>query len=259
MKPTAVFDHYSRYYDLLYKDKDYAAEAEFVSGLVRGHFPTAQRLLELGCGSGLHAKLLAERAYEVHGIDRSEAMVRLAEARKAELPREVASRLSFQPGDVRTVRLGRRFDAAISLFHVVSYQTSNADLAAMFRAAREHLDTGGIFVFDCWYGPAVLNDRPVVRIKRMEDEQVRVTRIAEPTLHANECVVDVAYQILVEERSSGRLERFDELHRMRYLFLPEIELLAGAAGFDLATRCEWLTGAPLGEGTWSACFVARAR
>jgi SAM-dependent methyltransferase len=259
MSDKPVFDRYSRYYDLLYRDKAYAAEAAFVDELIRKHAPAARSMLELGCGSGVHAKLLAERGYRLHGIDRSDAMVQLAQARKRSLPKEVAACLSFETGDVRRVQLGRRFDAAISLFHVVSYQTLNADLKAMFRVARAHLEAGGIFLFDCWYGPAVLKDRPVVRVKRMEDEAIRVTRIAEPTLHPNECVVDVAYQILVEERSTGTLERFDELHRMRYLFLPEIELLAEAVEMDLVRRCEWLTGAPLGEGTWSACFVARAR
>ena len=44
----SVFGPYARYYDLLYRDKDYAAEARFVADLVRAHAPRANRLLELG-------------------------------------------------------------------------------------------------------------------------------------------------------------------------------------------------------------------
>lgn len=246
-----IFDKYSRYYDLLYKDKRYDAEAGFVDGLLREHAQGAKELLELGCGTGLHAVALAERGYRIHGVDLSDAM--LARARE-----RAGDRLSFAKGDARSVRAGRTFDAVISLFHVVSYQTTNADLRAIFATARAHLREGGAFVFDVWYGPAVLTDRPAVRVKRMEDDASRVTRIAEPRMHPNDCVVDVAYQVFVEERATRAVEQLTELHRMRYLFAPEVEALAESAGMGIVKACEWLTGKPLGEGTWSACFVARA-
>jgi len=246
-----IFDKYSRYYDLLYRDKNYDAEAAFVHELIRRQAPEARSFLELGCGTGLHAAALAQLGCSVHGVDLSDEMLARAAQRKGE-------KLSFARGDARELRLGRTFDAVISLFHVVSYQTTNADLRAIFATAREHLRPGGVFVFDCWYGPAVLTDRPVVRIKRMEDQATRVTRIAEPKLHPNECTVDVAYQMFVEDRASGAVEQLSELHQMRYLFRPEVDLLAQAAGLRIAQACEWLTGKPLGENTWSACFVARA-
>lgn len=245
-----IFDRYSRYYDLLYRDKNYEAEAAFVQGLIAQHSPGCRTMLELGCGTGLHGAALAQRGYSVHGVDLSEEMLARAQKRRN-------NELSFARGDVRDLRLGRTFDAVISLFHVVSYQTTNADLRAIFATARSHLREGGVFVFDCWYGPAVLTDRPVVRVKRMEDEVTRVTRIAEPTMHPNECTVDVAYQMFVEDRASGAVDQIAELHRMRYLFRPEIDLLAQAAGLQIVQACEWLTGRPLGENTWSACFVAR--
>jgi SAM-dependent methyltransferase len=246
-----IFDRYSRYYDLLYRDKNYDAEAAFVDALIRKNVPKAESVLELGCGTGLHAAALAQRGYRVHGIDLSDEMLAQARKRKSE-------KLSFARGDVREFRAGRPFDCVISLFHVVSYQTRNADLKATFATARTHLREGGAFIFDCWYGPAVLTERPAVRVKRMEDEAIRVTRIAEPKMHPNECIVDVGYQIFVEERATRAVEQLAELHRMRYLFRPEIEALAEAAGLELVEGCEWLTGKPLGEGTWSACFVARA-
>jgi ubiquinone/menaquinone biosynthesis C-methylase UbiE len=52
---TAVFADYAHYYDLLYRDKDYAAEAEYVVGLIRKFHPSARSILELGSGTGIHA------------------------------------------------------------------------------------------------------------------------------------------------------------------------------------------------------------
>ena len=133
-------------------------------------------------------------------VDRSSSMLELARARQEKLPHEIAGRMVFSPGDVRQIRIPETFDAAVSLFHVVSYQAGNQDLRDCFATAKRHLKSGGVFVFDCWYGPAVLTDRPTVRVKRWEDEGTSVTRIAEPTLHANENIVDVHYTILVRNR-----------------------------------------------------------
>jgi SAM-dependent methyltransferase len=245
----SVFGTYSRYYNLFYRDKDYAGEAEYVHGLIQRNRPGAQSVLDLGCGTGRHALLLAEKGYAVAGVDRSEEM--LAVAREAS-PGEIAYHL----GDIRSVRLDRTFDAVVSLFHVISYQTANADLRDAFATARTHLAPGGVFIFDCWYGPAVLTDRPTVRVKRLEDEEIAVTRVVEPVMHANLNQVDTHYQVLIKSKASGTVEELHEIHNMRYLFQPEIELLLGNAGLRLTVAEEWMTGRPLGYDTWGACFVA---
>ena len=82
-------------------------------------------------------------------------------------------------------------------------------------------------MFDFWYGPAVLSDPPVVRVKRLEDAATRVLRIAEPTMHFNENVAEVAYHVLVTDQASGQMEEIRERHSMRYLFEPELVRACG--------------------------------
>ena len=251
---TAVFDNYARYYDLLYRDKDYAGEAAYVAGLIKEQLPHAATILELGCGTGTHAVLLARLGFQVHGVDMSEAMVAQANARKAALEPELAARLSFGLGDARSVRTGASYDAVISLFHVVSYQSTNADLAANFATARTHLRAGGLFLFDTWYGPAVLRDPPVTRIKRLEDEAISVVRLAEPVMHYNENLVDVHYEVQMQDKATGAREQLTEVHRMRYLFAPELEMAANAAQMHTAFKYAWMTRAQPGEHSWGAVF-----
>jgi SAM-dependent methyltransferase len=254
---NCVFEAYAGYYDLLYRDKDYAAEAAYIGGLLSRHgVPAGGHLLELGCGTGRHGLELARLGYRLHGIDSSATMIRQAEGRLAECE---AKQLLFKLGDLRTARLPEKFDAVTSLFHVASYQTTNADLLAMFQTAGYHLKLGGIFVFDCWYGPAVLADRPAVRVKRLEDENVRLTRIAEPTIEPNENRVDVHYEIVIESKNEPGLHRVHEVHRMRYLFKPEIEQLLKDAGLALLASEAWMSGAELGWTAWYATFVAGPR
>ena len=154
----AVFNVYSRYYDLLYRDKDYVAEAGYIAGLLERFGVSGKCLLEFGSGTGKHGRLLAKRGYEVTGIERSAEMVAQA---------ETVSGFSCQQGDICTVQLEQTFDAVLSLFHVVSYQTTNDAVQAVFARAAEHLEAGGLFMFDVWYSPAVYAQRPEMRVKRM--------------------------------------------------------------------------------------------
>jgi SAM-dependent methyltransferase len=250
----SVFGYYARYYDLLYKDKDYGGESDYVKNLLLRFGNNTATILELGCGTGKHAMLLAEKGYSVTGIDKSIEMLDAANAR-TKSSAELA--IKFTAGDVRSVRLKEQFDAVISLFHVMSYQATNDDLASAFLTAKEHLNPGGIFVFDFWYGPAVLTDRPSVRVKRLEDDVISVTRIAEPELHLNKNSVDVNYQVMVEDKKTGLVNIVKETHTMRYLFLPEIDIFLSQCGMQMIHAEEWMTGRAPDASTWGICCVAK--
>lgn len=252
----SVFEGYSRYYDLLYRDKDYASESRYVAALIEQHAPSSRSLMEIGCGTGAHAAELAALGYDVTGVDLSDGMLAAAEVRKKGLPPGLASRLSFEKGDARDVRLGRRFNAVISLFHVMSYQATNEDLTAAFQTAREHLLPGGVFVFDCWYGPAVLRQWPSVTERTLADGATRVHRVATPEIDANRNVVDVNYEVEVTDIASHATESLTETHRMRYLFTPEIELVLRSVGLKLVDSNAWMSAEPPGFGSWAAVFVA---
>ncbi|HYR29468.1 MAG TPA: methyltransferase domain-containing protein, partial [Thermoanaerobaculia bacterium] len=75
----SVFGAYARYYDLLNAGKNYRAEADYVDRLLREAGVPARTILELGCGTGLHASALVDAGYDVTGVDRSETMLAAAE------------------------------------------------------------------------------------------------------------------------------------------------------------------------------------
>lgn len=251
-----IFGTYARYYNLLYKDKDYSAEARYVHELIQNHCPSARTILNLGCGTGNHDFELAKLGYEITGIDKSEEMLSAANAHLASTDSSIPTPC-FQTGDIRTVRLKKTFDVVISLFHVMSYQATNDDLLAAIVTAKEHLSDGGLFVFDCWYGPAVLSDPPAVRVKRLEDEQIKFVRIAEPVMYPNENLVDVNYQVIITDKLTGGVEQLMETHRMRYLFIPELELLLRMTGLSIITVSEWLSDNRPNLSTWGICFVVK--
>jgi SAM-dependent methyltransferase len=251
------FERSAEFYDELYEEKNYAAEADYVDGLIRAHWPAARSLLDLGCGTGCHAIHFVERGYSVVGVDRSADMIAKAESRREQLPRRLRERVAFDKGDIRSLRLGRRFDAVAALFHVVSYQISNDDLLAALATARTHLQPNGVFVFDCWYGPGVLSDPPAARTKHVCRRSQRLTRIAEPVMQVNDNVVEVNYRFVLDNEAAHVAEAFSETHRMRYFFVPELLLALQIASLEPVTVSEWMSVDAPGCGTWSLSVVAR--
>jgi SAM-dependent methyltransferase len=255
----SVFGAYSHYYDLLYEDKNYSKEVEFVSAIIRRHAPDARTVLDLGCGTGIHACAFAREGYLVTGLDRSADMLAKARERRTQAGANGSVHVDFQQGDIRDFKLTARFDVVVALFHVIGYLPANADLEAAFARIREHLNPGGLLIFDHWYGPAVLTDRPAPRIKTFENNEVKIVRIASPALLINDNVVDVRYDLTIITKSSSRCCQVAENHKMRYLFWPEIESLLARHDLHPVEFREWLSGRVPDQSTWNTFVAAVVR
>jgi SAM-dependent methyltransferase len=250
----SIFNNYSSLYDTFYADKSYFKENEYICGLFSTENKPIHTILDLGCGTGGHDLLLAEQGYQVTGVDLSDGMVKQAidKNTKAGLSAE------FLVGDIRDVHLQRTFDLVISMFAVMSYQTSNAGFLAALTTARSHLAPGGLFIFDAWYGPAVLRELPETRVKEFDVEGQRIIRMAIPEIDTLNNKVIVHYKIL---RLSGSqvLEEIDEAHPMRYLFAPEVQLFAEKTGFTVQQVCPFLEpNRQPTEKDWNVTWVLKA-
>jgi SAM-dependent methyltransferase len=254
---VSVFAALAGHYDSLYEDKNYEAEADYVHALIQRYQPGARSIVDLGCGTGRHAIAFAEKGYAVLGVDRSPDMLSEAKTRLETIAPELNRSINFCQADIRDFSVAKSFDAVVALFHVMSYQTSNGDVAAALSSARSGLRAGGIFIFDCWYGPGVLTDPPATRVKRVSRDRRRVVRIAEPTMHGDHNTVDVNYQFFIENEGSGYAE-FRETHTMRYFFIPELELLLRQTGWQPLSFLEWMTDRPPVNDTWSLTVVAQS-
>jgi len=247
-----VFNKYAEYYNLLYSEKNYSAESEYIDELIKKYSIGSKSILDLGCGTGAHDFHLSEKGYNVDGVDISESMVSIAKQQLSDMPISKRDKLSFSVGDIRKFRNGVKYDVVVSLFHVMSYQTSNEDLMAAFVTASKHLKPGGIFIFDYWYGPGVLTDPPVVRVKEIQNDKVSVIRLSVPTILPNENCVDVKFKIIVKDLQSNDVDFFDETHSMRYFFKPEILDLKG---FNFLGQYEWLKIHSCNKATWNAVSI----
>jgi SAM-dependent methyltransferase len=244
------FNLYSQYYDLLYSDKNYFKEVQYILNQLTPN--KNLKILELGCGSGGHAEILCKYGNQVEGIDLSVSMIDLAKQKQIK---------GFNPilGNIVDFNLGKKFDCVISMFHVMSYLTNNRDLLSCFTKVSNHLNKNGVFIFDFWYGPAVLYQKPANRIKVIEDSLIYVKREAISNLNTITNVVDVNFNISITEKKSGRNEFFQELHPMRYFSLPELEFFGEQSGLQLVKAEELITCNIPSESTWGVCVIFKKR
>ncbi len=253
-----VFGEYARYYNVLYQDKDYAGEADFVLSCLKRH-EAPRTLLDLGCGTGRHALEMARRGVSVTGVDMSATMLemgRQALAAAPDLPPGVTPPRLLE-GDARTVRLDTHYDAVTSLFHVMSYQNTEGDALAVMETARQHLKPGGLFLFDFWYGPGVLTDPPTERDRIMEDAHTLVYRHAHPVHRVNDNLVEVHYSIDLTDKSTGTKSSLNEVHKMRYWFLPELRHLASASRLTVIAEGAWRSFELPINTTWNAWILLK--
>lgn len=249
-----VFKDYAYYYNAFYQDKDYRAEALQVDNLLKKYGKDIRKVMNYGCGTGRHDLELSRMGYRCTGIDMSSLMIEIARKNA----REAGADIDFSVADIRAYEPEGKYDAVISLFHVMSYQNSNQDILAAFQRARQALDQGGLFLFDVWYGPGVLSDKPAVRVKEIEDRENKLVRIARPVMHDKENVVDVCYEVLVIEKETGVTKTINEVHNMRYFFRPELEFYLQAAGFELIDNIDCQTLGETDYSSWTCYFLARA-
>lgn len=130
------------YYHLLYKHRDEEEAASFIRSICQYlSLPAGSKALDLACGKGRHARVMAREGLEVTGLDLSPANI--ASARSLN-----EAGLHFELHDMREVWKAGYFDVVFNLFTSFGYFDDPADDMRVLRAIYKGLKPGGLFVFD---------------------------------------------------------------------------------------------------------------
>ena len=108
--------------------------------------PRYRHILDLACGAGRHSLALAQRAYQVTGLDRDQAALTLARQQA----REAGQDITYVVGDMRQLdELSGVFDAVISMWQSFCYFDEVTNVALLHSVAQK-LTPGGRFVVDLY-------------------------------------------------------------------------------------------------------------
>lgn len=226
-----MYEHSPAAYEVLHaaRGKDYGREAEEVLARIRRHRPEARSLLDVACGTGLHLAAFAGVGFDVEGVELSEAMLAVARDRLPGIP--------LHQGDMRTFRLGRRFDAVVCLFSAIGYMTTLDDLATAFTTMGHHLVDGGVLVVEPWFRPEDWHDGSVFA-ESATDGDLAVARVSRSCREGDQSLIEMHYAVATPERTWA----FSEIHRMG-LFTTDQQLeVYRDAGFDIEHEARGISG-----------------
>lgn len=111
---------------------------------MRERNPGATTLLDVACGTGKHLSHLREH-FACEGVDVDDGLLGVARERLLGIP--------LHQGDMRTLDLGRRFDAVTCLFSAIGFVGSTDGLDAAARALAQHVEPGGVLIVEPWLSP----------------------------------------------------------------------------------------------------------
>ena len=244
---VAAFDRYATWYDAFNRDKDYAAEIRHVIDQVTPWCPQPRRWLDIGCGTGKHVAGLQAQGIDAEGLDASPAMV--AQARTS------YPQFSFHVGTAQDFQLPGGWDVISLLFHVMSYQTSDANVNDALACVARHLDRSGVLVFDFWHTGGVLHDPPSRRVRESQVNGRRLFRIAQPSENRALRRIDIRYEFRWDAPDGPGAH--EEKHSMRHFSPAELTEFLGRAGFEVVSCKGWQRESFPGPGDWYGLICAR--
>ena len=252
---TNYAGRYAELYDLFYADKPYADEARFVHDCFQkfGRRPTRE-ILEIACGTGRHAFELEKFRYQITATDRSPDMIEVARQRAAEHD----SKIVFAVSDMQYPELpAKEYDAVICLFDSIGYLKTDEALRDAFRDIWNRLRPDGLFVFEFWHAPPMLNQYSPMRLRKLETADREIVRTSTTTLDRKNRLASVDYTV-DEHKNDGTSSTFRETHTNRFFFVDEMEALISTANFE---PVKFFAGfdqhEPITEDTWHVVAVAR--
>jgi SAM-dependent methyltransferase len=234
-----MFSQSAELYDLIYSNiKDYSREAAQIATLLQTVRPGCRSILDVACGTGEHAHLLATRhRFKVDGLDFDPAFVRIAKAKHSDG--------QFYEGNMVDFHLGRRFDAVLCLGSSIGYVRVLPDVCRALACFREHLATNGVVIVEPWFTPEVLEDGRTTT-RTAETQGLRVVRVSRTELDGRLSRLWFDYEI----HGPDGVRHASEVHELGLFTTDEMLRTFDAAGLVAEHDARGLTGRGL--------FVARA-
>ena len=245
-----IYEGFAASYDLFMDNIPYDEWAEYLQGLLMEYGVQDGLLLELGCGTGNMASRMADRGYDMIGIDLSGDML---EAAREKCPGQIL----FLQQDMRQMELYGTVAAMFCVCDGMNYLLKPQDLMEVFVKANNYLDSGGVFIFDLktrYFYREVLGNRMIA--ENREDASFLWENEYHEETSLNEYLLTV-YRL--EDEEKDLFSRCDELHSQRVYDLDQIRQLIEAAGMEFVAVYDAFTRKPPHDRSERVYFIAREK
>jgi SAM-dependent methyltransferase len=272
-----AYTGFAQVYDIFMDNVPYDAWAEYLVGLLEEYGVTGGLVLELGCGTGSITRRLANKGYDMIGIDNSEEMLEIARFKEYETTEELLDKnysILYLEQDMRDFELYGTVSAVVSICDSMNYITSNTDLLTVFRLVNNYLDPGGIFIFDMntqYKYKYVLGDQTIAENRdncsfiwdNYYDEESGLNeydvtifvKLEDETEYGQE----ENYDGIEEDDAPALYERYQETHYQKAYSIDTVKQLLEVAGMEFIAVYDAFTHNAPHEKSERVYFVAKEK
>lgn len=243
---------YSNIYDFLYTQKNYIKEFLLIKKIIKDNLSKPSSLIDLGCGTGKYSNLLTKLKLDVVGVDRSKEMLKIAKKKFNK-----NKKLTFIKSNISKINLKKKFDIISALFHILSYQTSRANINSFFKNSHSHLKQNGILIFDFWFKDGVLKLQTPVRVREFNNTSYKIVRVTISKWFKKIDQISDIHNLVVLNKKSKKVSKFSETHKMRYFEMSFIKKKLKEHNFKYIKSLDLQTGRKLSSKSWGAMVVAK--
>ena len=246
-----AYTSFAQVYDLFMDEVPYDEWCARIADTLKEYGIEEGLVLDLGCGTGSMTERMAARGFDMIGVDVSEEMLELADAKR----RKSGQDILYLQQDMRNFELYGTVRAIISVCDSLNYIPEEEQLLQVFRLAYNYLDPDGAFLFDM---NTVYKYEKILGESTIAENREEGSFIWENYYDEQEHLNEYDLTIYVQE-DDGRYSRFEETHFQRAYETERILKLLDEAGFQTEKLLDADTKEAAGQQTERIFVAARKK
>jgi ubiquinone/menaquinone biosynthesis C-methylase UbiE len=213
-----LYEKYAAYYDKIYANVNYEGESEFINWAVNEHKTSSGiELLDVACGTGSHA-LILKNNFNITGVDINENMLKIA--------REKVPEANFIHGNMKQLEIRSKYDVLICIFSAIHYNTSYKELERTLTNFYNHIENGGILIYDLSFNTDNWIEG-IVSVDTVVEEELKIARICQSRLENG--IFNANFVFLVKDNDEFDFD-IDE-HKLGVFEIDKVNKIMEKVGF----------------------------
>lgn len=228
-----AYTSFARVYDTFMDNIPYEEWSDYLTGLLKEYGVQEGLVLDLGCGTGNMTELLANKGYDMIGVDNAEEMLEIAMEKRMESGNDILYLLQ----DMREFELYGTVRAVVSVCDSMNYITEEEDLLEVFQLVNNYLDPEGIFIFDfntLYKYSEILGDRTIA--ENRED----CSFIWDNYYYEDERINEYELSLFIREEDNI-YRKYEEMHYQKAYTLDDMVRLIKQSGMEFVAAYDAFT------------------